>query len=361
MARLRLDGATKMFGEVTAVRDVTLEVSDGELLAVLGPSGCGKTTLLRLISGFERITGGTITLGEEVVSGGGGHVPAERRRVGIVFQSYALWPHMTVAENVGYPLRVAGVSGEDYARRVSGGLEMVGLEDLAQRAPAALSGGQQQRVALARCFIMEPSIVLLDEPLANLDVHLRASMQQEFADFHGRTGTTMLYITHDQAEAMALADRIAVMDDGRLVHLAAPAALYREPGTPMVADFIGHGTVVDATVLSPAADGKCDARVFGVDCTLRCASGQRPAESTPVCLRPENLPIVEGDGEGFAATVRRITYQGGRFLIDAAPANRPNASLVLILPEPTDLTPGASLRLRIDDGWVIPAPESEGA
>ena len=358
MARLTLVNVTKRFGDVTAVRGVDLDVSDGELLAVLGPSGCGKTTLLRLIAGFEQITEGTVVLGGQTVSDAKTHVPAERRRVGIVFQSYALWPHMTVAENVGYPLRVAGISGPDHARRVQDALEMVGLAELAPRAPSALSGGQQQRVALARCFVMEPSIVLLDEPLANLDVHLRASMQAEFTAFHKRTRTTMLYITHDQAEAMALSDRIAVMDHGRVIQLAAPAALYREPATPMVADFIGLGAVIEAEVLSAAVDGRCAARVLGIESTLRCAAGQRAARSAPICLRPEDLAIVNHGHPGVAATVRRVTYQGGRFLVEAAPASRPETALVLILPEPTTVAEGASLTLRIDGGWVVPGAES---
>ena len=361
MARLTLGNVTKRFGDVTALCGVDLEVGDGELLAVLGPSGCGKTTLLRLIAGFERLTEGTIALGDHTVSEPDAHVPAERRRVGFVFQSYALWPHMTVAGNVGYPLPIMGVSGHDYARRVQDALEMVGLESLALRRPAELSGGQQQRVALARCLVMEPSIVLLDEPLANLDVNLRASMQEEVIAFHRRTATTMLYITHDQAESMALADRIAVMDRGRFVQLAAPSSLYREPATPMVAGFIGHGSVVEAEVLSAAVDGHCAARVFGVEGTLRCAEGQRPAKSAPIFLRPENLAIVGDDQAGVAATVRRITYQGGRFLVEAVPALRPETSLVLILPEPMTLAEGSSLTLRIDGGWVIPRAEDDAA
>ena len=221
MAELTLSHVTKRFGDVTAVDDVTLDARDGELVALLGPSGCGKTTILRLIAGFESVSAGEISFDGELVSAVGRHVPPERRRVGIVFQSYALWPHMSVGANVGYPLRVAGIDGEEYRSKVDAALETVGLTGLGARRPADLSGGQRQRVALARCLVMEPSLVLLDEPLANLDVHLRAAMEEEFVDFHDKTGATMLYITHDQAEAMALADRVAVMDDGCLVQVAA--------------------------------------------------------------------------------------------------------------------------------------------
>ena len=178
---------------------------------MLGASGCGKTTLLRQIAGFDKVESGRIVIGDTVVSAIDRHVPPERRRIGIVFQSYALWPHMTVAENVAYGLTVAGVKDPERARRVDAALALVELDGFGERRPSMLAGGQRQRVALARCLVTEPTLVLLDEPLANLDVHLRAAMEDEFADFHARTGTTMVYVTHDQSEAMALADRIAVM------------------------------------------------------------------------------------------------------------------------------------------------------
>jgi iron(III) transport system ATP-binding protein len=195
MAGLTLETVSKDFGGAAAVDGVSLEMRDGEFLAVLGPSGCGKTTLLRLVAGFERVTSGTIRIGARAVSTPGGHVPPEERRVGVVFQSYALWPHMDVAGNIAYPLRVAGRARDDIDRRVAQALDTVGLSGLGARRPADLSGGQRQRVALARCLVMEPSVVLLDEPLANLDTHLRGAMQREFEDYHRRTGTTMVYIT----------------------------------------------------------------------------------------------------------------------------------------------------------------------
>ena len=200
---------------------------------------------------------------------------------------------------------------------------------------------------------MEPQIVLLDEPLANLDVHLRASMEEEFADFHRRTGTTMIYITHDQAEAMALADRIAVMDGGHLVQLAPPSQLYREPATPMVADFIGQGAVVDARVVSANGDGSSVCDIFGCETTLRSSQGFAQGSPVRVCVRPEHLKLVGDDYPGVPATVRRVTYQGGRFLVEVVPKGQDSAVL-LVLPEPVQLRAGENARLTINGGWVIP-------
>jgi iron(III) transport system ATP-binding protein len=355
MAGLTLGNVTKEFGGVPAVDDVSLEMRDGEFLAVLGPSGCGKTTLLRLVAGFERVTNGTIRIGERTMSGARGHVPPEERRVGVVFQTYALWPHMDVAGNVAYPLRVAGQGRDEIARRVAQALETVGLSGFGTRRPADLSGGQRQRVALARCLVMEPALVLLDEPLANLDTHLRGAMQREFEDYHRRTGTTMLYITHDQAEAMALADRIAVMSQGKLIQVAPPARLYREPATRMVAEFIGQASVVVGDVLSAAEGGRVRARVFGLDCALRAAPGQTPRAGAGICLRPDDIDHrPAGDGPGNA-TIRRMSYRGGAFALEAAPDAAPDAVLRLAAREPTSLAPGGRLALTVADGWVIPS------
>ncbi|MFD2845553.1 ABC transporter ATP-binding protein [Paracoccus cavernae] len=222
MTGLRLSNIGRSYGETKVLTGIDLEIAAGEFVAVLGPSGCGKTTLLRLVAGFDRPDEGTITLGDRLVAGGKVMVPPERRGIGIVFQNYALWPHMSVAENVGYALKVARLPGAEREARVARALGTVNLTAFAARRPADLSGGQRQRVALARCLAAGSDLVLLDEPLANLDVHLRATMEDEFRRFHRESGATLVYVTHDQSEAMAMADRIAVMDRGRLLQCASP-------------------------------------------------------------------------------------------------------------------------------------------
>jgi iron(III) transport system ATP-binding protein len=348
MAGLTLQGVTKRFGTTTAVDAVDIRVADGEFLAVLGPSGCGKTTLLRLIAGFERLDGGMLAIGDTVVSGPRTFVPPERRRVGIVFQSYALWPHMTVEGNVGYPLRTARVKGGAYRARVEAALASVGLTGYGARRPAELSGGQRQRVALARCLVMEPSLMLLDEPLANLDVHLRASMEAEFAAFHAKTRATMVYITHDQSEAMALADRIAVMDGGRVVQLATPRTLYREPATPMVAGFIGRGALVPVSVETAEEGGRVRVAWERATAVVRAAPGQRPGPGL-LCVRPEDLAVGEA---GVPGIVRRVVYKGGATAVEVDVGG---VTLALSVPEGSVPHPGQALRIAVTDGWIVPA------
>ncbi|MEP6656707.1 MAG: ABC transporter ATP-binding protein [Betaproteobacteria bacterium] len=353
MARLTIDQVSKSFGAFRALDDVSLEVKDGEFMAILGASGCGKTTLLRQIAGFDKVDTGRILIGDAVVSAPQDHVPPERRRIGIVFQSYALWPHMSVAENIAFGLAVAGVKDPERSRRVAAALTLVELDGFGERRPALLSGGQRQRVALARCLVTEPSLVLLDEPLANLDVHLRASMEDEFARFHARTGTTMVYITHDQAEAMALADRIAVMDGGRLLQVATPSELYREPANETVARFIGEGMVLPVDVVSVDADGSCWTRLYGHPARMRCAKTQTPA-SARACLRGRDLAIVSPRAEGIAARIDRAIYQGGYFRLEAHFDAAPEKLLHLTASEPFNAAPGMPIKLAVTDGWIIP-------
>jgi iron(III) transport system ATP-binding protein len=357
MARLIIDSATKFFGNFCALDSLSFTVEDGEFIAVLGPSGCGKTTLLRLIAGFDQLNSGTISVGDKVLSGQGKHMPPEERRLGIVFQSYALWPHMNVADNVAYALKVQGVATEARNKRVAAALETVGLKGFAERRPALLSGGERQRVALARCLAVEPTLVLLDEPLANLDAHLRSSMEQEFSSFHKRTGTTMFYITHDQAEAMALADRIAVMDQGKLLQLATPSVLYREPANTKVARFIGEGMVFPVTVQGAAQEGHVHVTVFGQPAIVRCGPRNTFTKTGEICVRAGDIEIVPHSlkPEHFvAAHLTRLIYQGGRYRGEATLDASPDTIVTLDIPEPAGIDVGDAVRLVISTGWFFP-------
>ncbi|MBS7707588.1 ABC transporter ATP-binding protein [Chelatococcus asaccharovorans] len=356
MADILLENITKSYTTRKVLDDVCLAVKAGDFVAVLGPSGCGKTTLLRLIAGFEKLDSGLIRLGDVPVSSSRFNVPPEKRNIGIVFQNYALWPHMSVMENVGYALKIAGVGKAEWTRRSLEALAVVGMEGLGERAPSDLSGGQRQRVALARCLAANPTVMLLDEPLANLDVHLRASMENEFVAFHRRTGASMIYITHDQAEAMALADRIAVMDAGRIVQFAPPRELYREPRNEMVARFIGNGLILPADDVDPSLrPGHAMVEIFGTYHEVRASTDQQRTSQARVCVHPAGLKLVRNERAGFAATVERVIYRGSHNQIDFHADAMPQVSLTLHAPDSEPLSPGAAIAVRIDDGWVIPA------
>ncbi len=240
MSKLVLRNVSRTFGSHTAVQDFNLTLQDGELVSLLGPSGCGKTTTLRMIAGFMPPTAGTIELDGKVISSPQSSLPPEMREMAMIFQSYAIWPNMTVAENVGYGLKLRKVDAGEARRRVDEMLEVVRLGALRDRYPAELSGGQQQRVALARSIVVKPSVLLLDEPLSNLDANLREEMRFEIRRLHDEFRMTMVYVTHDQAEAMVTSDRIAVMNLGRVEQIDAPFELYRNPKTRFVAGFIGR-------------------------------------------------------------------------------------------------------------------------
>ena len=241
MPSLTIENLSKHFDEVRAVDDLDLEVEDGEMLTLLGPSGCGKTTTLRCIAGLERPTAGRIILGEGVVTDidGGVFVLPEKREMGMVFQSYAVWPHMTLFENVAYPLRARGMSRGDISGKVMNTLKLVQLDGLEHRYSTQISGGQQQRVALARSLVSEPSLLLFDEPLSNLDANLRVQMRLEIRELQERLNFTAVYVTHDQTEAMALSDRIAIMDHGVMQQIADPREIYNRPQNRFVASFMG--------------------------------------------------------------------------------------------------------------------------
>jgi iron(III) transport system ATP-binding protein len=283
---IEVTGVRKSFGATEVLHDVTLTVPRGAVVALLGPSGCGKTTLLRTIAGLERPDAGEIRIDGRVVTGPGTHVPPERRRVGMVFQDWALFPHLSVSQNVGYGLRRADRKG----RRVAEVLAMVGLEGLGERQPATLSGGQQQRVALARALAPRPGVLLLDEPFSNLDATLRVQVRSEVHKLLGELGVTTVFVTHDQEEAFLLGDEVAVVSEGRIVQQAPPAELYARPATPWVASFVG-----DANLVSGDAVG--DRAVTG----LGTVPLEARAEGTvQVLLRPEELRLEPVDGAGDA-------------------------------------------------------------
>src|ERR1700755_298925 len=250
MSNVVLEKVSRNFGEFVAVSGVDLRVNEGECVTLLGPSGCGKTTTLRMVAGLEQNTGGRISIDNEVVSDAARSifVPSERRRLGIVFQSYAIWPHMTVFDNVAYPLRVRRRPAAEIQDRVTKALRLVEMEGFGQRPAPALSGGQQQRVAIARALVFEPTVLLLDEPLSNLDAKLRAQMGDEFRALQRRLGIPSLYVTHDQEEAMALSDRVVVMDKGRALQVGAPEEVYRRPASRTVAAFFGTPNFIEAKV-----------------------------------------------------------------------------------------------------------------
>jgi len=360
MAGLKIRNLTKTFGAFAALDNVSLEVRPQEFLAVLGPSGCGKTTLLRMIAGFESVSDGEIEIEGRVVSRQGHEVRPNQRRIGIVFQNYALWPHMTVAENIGYSLKIAKVPADERQRRVAEALSLVNLVEMGERQPASLSGGQRQRVALARCLVAEPALVLFDEPLANLDVHLRASMEDEFAAFHKRTGTTIVYITHDQAEAMALADRIAVMDQGHIMQLATPEEIYHEPVNEMVASFISQGMVIPVEILGPESNGTVPAHIMGQPISLKCRPGERPRPDARACCRAEQVQPVADHEQGIDGYVKRMVYQGGGARIVFIPDAAPDQTINFDHPDPLPYSEGDRARIRLTGGWLIPQEDATG-
>jgi len=345
---IQLASVSKSFGIHKALNNVSLSIEDGMFFVVLGPSGCGKSTLLRAIAGLEPIEKGEIRLGGVPVARDGFHLAPEDRRVGVVFQSYALWPHMSVAGNVAFPLETAGKRRADVSARVAECLETVALTPYGQRKPAELSGGQRQRVALARCLAQGAGTVLMDEPLANLDPHLRSSMEEELAAFHRASGATTLFITHDQREAMALADKVAVMWDGEILQADDPDTLYRRPVSRKVAGFIGRSTLVPV-VVEQVEEGSALVKFGGLSVEVDCPSGTAAGPAT-LLLRPEHLVPAKG-APGFDARVERTIYRGGYWEVFVA-VESVDQPLMMVLSRRPEA--GEMLRLAILHGWVLP-------
>lgn len=299
--------------ELAAVDDVCFGIPEGDITVLLGPSGCGKTTTMRCVAGLEHATAGRITLGGRVVSdpGNGIQLAARHREVGMVFQSYAIWPHMSVRQNVAYPLKNRGLSKAEIDRRVKDALDMVGLSDFADRSSTAMSGGQMQRVALARSMSYSPKLVLLDEPLSNLDAKLRNRLRSDLRRIVKEIGVTALYVTHDQAEAVVIGDHIGVMNKGKLLQMASAHDLYNSPADLFVANFTGATNLLEGTI-QRADNGYGVIRMSAAQSLLaKLPDTAQPSGSVTVALRPENFRLGEnGPENGFIARVLSIQYQG---------------------------------------------------
>lgn len=341
-----ISGLCKAFGGQPAVDGVSIDLAAGEFLVVLGPSGCGKSTLLRLIAGLDRPDTGEIRIDGQCIAGPELQMPPEDRAVGVVFQSYALWPHMSVRDNVAFPAEARGLSRSKARSEADSHLATVDLAGFADRLPAALSGGQRQRTALARCLAGGARTILMDEPLANLDPHLRARMEAEIAGFHRETGVTTLYITHDQREAMALADRIAVMENGQFLQVAPPQDIHDRPVSESVARFIGRAAVLDASIDRSGAAWTAQVGPF-------CANAKGATHTGParIVIRPGDVTLTDPDGADAPARLRDVFYRGGTW---EALADVEGLAEPLPVSAASPLRNGDRLGLALHAAWVLP-------
>lgn len=320
---VKVENLVKEFGDLIAVNDVSFEIEEGEFFSLLGPSGCGKTTTLRMLAGFEQPTEGTVSIDGRTVN----EVPPYNRDVGMVFQSYALFPHKTVGENVGFGLKMEGVDPEEREERVANILDLVGLPEFEERTPTELSGGQQQRVALARALVIEPSVLLLDEPLSNLDLKLRKEMQFELKRIQTELDITTVYVTHNQEEALSMSDKILVLNQGQPEQIAAPRTIYNEPANEFVADFMGESNILEGRVIGEQ-NGTLDIQIDGARQKRVTVSGgsvsnekMHDGDRVSLSLRAEDLELVTPDNQAetsIQGTVKTKTFQGKAttFLVD---------------------------------------------
>jgi iron(III) transport system ATP-binding protein len=305
-AELRLDHLVKRFGKVTAVNDVSLQIPHGKLLTLLGPSGCGKTTILRMIAGLETVTSGQIYLGGQNIT----RLPPNERKITMVFQSYALFPHMNVYENIAYGLRVMRWKEAQIQAAVQETVRMVGLEGLTQRGASELSGGQQQRVAVARALVLKPKVLLFDEPLSNLDAKLRKHMRGEIRNLQRDLGITSVYVTHDQAEALAISDEIVVMENAVISQQGHPQDLYRRPANPFVADFIGEANVLDVEIRA-VTGATAVVRLGAFEMTTPYLQTPSQGQRAKLVIRPEDIRIHTDDQtQGVRGVIKFAQYQG---------------------------------------------------
>lgn len=319
MAELELVHLEKTFGEVKAVSDINFVVKDGEFVTLLGPSGCGKTTILRMIAGFTKPSDGKILLNGVPITSVAQNIfiPPERRSMSMVFQSYAIWPHMNIFQNVGYPLRLRKLPKQKVRERVIEMLSMVKLDQLEQRMPDQISGGQQQRVALARALVMEPEVLLLDEPLSNLDAKLRESMRYEIMELTKRLKITVVYVTHDQVEAMSMSDRIVVLNNGKIEQIGSAPEIYQQPANRFVAEFIGlanfiPGIIVESNDNTARVKLEYENENYFVNCTFNSIL-PKSGKKVIVMIRPEFVQVNTSNGQGsLPAKILRQTYLGDK-------------------------------------------------
>jgi len=362
MVSVALKEVTKTFGDVQACRDVSFEVREGELFTLLGPSGCGKTTALRVIAGFYYPDQGAVYFGDKDVT----KTSPDKRNTGMVFQNYALWPHMTIYENIAYGLKIRKLRKDEIAQRISHVVDLLELKGLEKRTPLQLSGGQQQRVALARALVIEPSVLLLDEPLSNLDAKLRVKTRVELTRLQRRLGITTIYVTHDQEEALCISNRVAIMKGGQIQQIGSPRDIYEKPAAPFVADFIGVANLISGRVkaLVPQA-GRVTVELAGGH-EVSCASDIPFPEHAKVFVvfRPEESRVLEGNVEAkdrnvISVKISILTYLGDilRYEIETGEgtlkADVQNPVGVHVLPEGTVVT----LTVAYDDCRAIPISE----
>ncbi|MBI3707035.1 MAG: ABC transporter ATP-binding protein [Proteobacteria bacterium] len=348
MVELEVAGLVKQYSPQVTIGPISFEVTEGEFFSLLGPSGCGKTTTLRCIAGFERPSEGRITLSGRRLD----DMPPHRRDVGLVFQNYALFPHLTVFENIAFGLRLRRIGRKEVEERVGRMLELVGLPNLAGRYPPQLSGGQQQRIAIARSLVLEPRLLLFDEPLSNLDFKLRVQMRFELRELQRRLGKTSIYVTHDQTEALALSDRIAVLSQGRIEQIGRPSEIYETPETAFVADFIGSSNILDATVQSKSGVGASVRTGSGLELTVPPVV-EEIGSRLLILVRPERIRLVDGREEAVSnritAEIDDLTYLGEDVQLRVTTA--PAAKLLVALKSgkgTRELRRGGSIDLAID-------------
>ncbi|WP_026617176.1 ABC transporter ATP-binding protein [Ensifer aridi] len=350
MSKISISRVVKSYGVLPVIRDIDLEIEQGEFVVLVGPSGCGKSTLLRMIAGLELITKGEISIGGKVVN----EVPPKERDIAMVFQSYALYPNKTVAQNMAFALKLQKVPGDEIERRVKNAANILGLNALLDRYPRNLSGGQRQRVAMGRAIVREPQVFLFDEPLSNLDAKLRISMRAEIKELQLRLKTTMVYVTHDQIEAMTMADKIVVMNGGHVEQIGAPLELYDSPGNLFVAEFIGSPAM---NLLKGSFDGRQEGAIVtegGLRIPVQPCAAMRQGEVSIFGVRPEHIRI---DDAGFPATVGVVEPMGAETQVTLH-AN--GTHLVAVFRERINAKPGEVLHISVDPSRVHVFDEATG-